>query len=128
MASNATRVHPYYPRDLDIPGYVPNEMEVLEILSIFSFLLFVPAVILWVAMTKISRIREKPYTMRLRCVWFLITGIIHSSLELYFSLHRKTLAGEQTLLAQICKKWPSKLNYIILFYMCYNIWSLWPVA
>ena len=40
---------------------------------------------------------------RIKMCWFMACGLIHSVLEGYFALFHKTLAGEQTFLAQLCK-------------------------
>lgn len=96
--------HPYLPRDLILPNYIPNELTVIEILSYFFGFLAVTLGLFWFYIKSFDHV--KPYlTLRVKLMWFFACAMIHGILEGYFSVFHKTLAGEQTFLAQIWKEY-----------------------
>ncbi|KAF9579737.1 hypothetical protein BGW38_003889 [Lunasporangiospora selenospora] len=103
MASHTP--HPYYPRMLILDHYVPNELTTIEIL-ILLFSTF--GVLILGALFFSYQKRQSSIVgvgQQLTFVWFVLSGFIHLFLEGYFSVRNRTLAGEQTLLAQTWKEY-----------------------
>ena len=101
MAS-VNAVHPYYPTDMKLPGYVPNDKSAIEILLVFGAGLGMSLLTLWLYTSTISHLKGK-YVTRAKICWFLMCALIHSVVEGYFSVYHHTLAGHQTFLGQMCK-------------------------
>lgn len=70
--------HPYYPRDLLLPGYQPLVIPFENILLYFfgAFALVLAATWLWTGTKKYLNLKE-----RLLCCWFVCTGLIHFVVE-----------------------------------------------
>ncbi|XP_071960164.1 3-beta-hydroxysteroid-Delta(8),Delta(7)-isomerase-like [Antedon mediterranea] len=100
MVKNSSLIHPFYPRDLNIPGYVPNDIEVSTILTV-SFSGFGLAFLLsWLVARRARSVGE-----RLMIAWFGLSGTIHCSIELYFSIYHRTVAEDSSFLSQLWKEW-----------------------
>ena len=95
-------VHPYYPRDLKLPGYVPNDKSPGEILGLFGVSLALPMLTLWVYSGTIAHLKGR-YVTRTKICWFLMCGLIHCVVEGYFSVYHRTLASHQSFFGQMCK-------------------------
>ncbi len=100
MASHVE--HPYYPRDLELPHYVPNDKSVFELLGVFFGGVGLGMVVFWLYMGTKPHLKHD-LGGKLKLCWFLACGFIHTFLEGYFSVRHRTLAGEQTFLAQCCE-------------------------
>ncbi|KAK3581259.1 hypothetical protein CHS0354_032985 [Potamilus streckersoni] len=96
-----SRDHPYFPRELNIPNYIPNSSSIVELLGIFFGLAAVVLLGTWVYTTR----RKFPITDRLKLCWFVMCGFIHLILEGYFSLFHASLAGKSSYLAQMWKEY-----------------------
>jgi len=96
--------HPFYPRDLILPHYVPNDMSVVEILAYFFGFLVVTLVFFWFYLKSYKHLKANTIC-RVKLMWFFACAMIHGILEGYFSVFHKTLAGEQTFLAQMWKEY-----------------------
>ena len=94
--------HPYYPRSLKLPHYIPNDKPLAEILGVFFGLVGVVLVLTWLYTNTKPHLRGHTIT-RLKTCWFLCCGLIHTILEGFFAVKSKTLAGEQSYLAQMCE-------------------------
>ncbi len=94
--------HPYLPKDLKLPHYVPNENSLLGILVPFFGFVAVVVAVIWFYTGTLKHMKGYPIT-RMKMCWFFSCALIHGILEGYFALYHKTLAGEQTFLAQMCK-------------------------
>lgn len=95
-------VHPYYPRDLKLPGYVPNDKSLVEILGLFGAGLALPMLTLWLYSGSLPYLKGR-FITRMKICWFLMCGLIHCVVEGYFSIYHRTLAGHQTFFGQMCK-------------------------
>ena len=94
--------HPYLPTDLKLPHYVPNENSSLATNGIFFGSVAVVLVVIWFYTGTLENMKGYCVT-RMKMCWFVSCAVIHCILEGYFALFHKTLAGEQTILAQICE-------------------------
>lgn len=104
MAESKGASHPYYPKDLSIPHYVPNDKGLVELLTVFFGLICVVLALLWFYMRKTPHLKGRTGT-KIKILWFMACGLIHFVLEGYFSVNHRTLAGEQTFLAQLWKEY-----------------------
>jgi cholestenol delta-isomerase len=104
-APNLSRQHPYFPVDLELPHYVANTKDVLEILAIFGVVVIVVMTATWLYLRGV-RLPAGPafsFLDKMKLCWFVSCVLIHIIIEGYFSLNHKTLAGSHTFLAQLCK-------------------------
>lgn len=86
--------HPYYPTDLDIVNYVPNDKSQLELLLTFGTLVVCLSAVLF-------RWTHSPF----RLIWFVLCGLLHCGFELYWLLNRDRIASQNDLLAQLWKEY-----------------------
>ena len=98
----ANILHPYYPRNLSLPHYVPNDKSLLEILGLSSAVVAVFVVVAWLYSGSKKHLRGC-YLTRVKICWFVVCFLIHGIMEGYFSAYHKTLAGQQSYLAQMCE-------------------------
>ncbi|KAJ8411983.1 hypothetical protein AAFF_G00142500 [Aldrovandia affinis] len=105
QVAEADSQHPFWPRDLSIPDYVPNDRSMTEILT---FLFSVSGALLlgtWaltgqeVARGRLSAAR------RLALCWFAVCGFIHGVIEGWFSLYYSSIASDQSFLSQLWKEY-----------------------
>ncbi|ORY03962.1 Emopamil-binding protein [Basidiobolus meristosporus CBS 931.73] len=94
--------HPYYPRDLLLPHYAANTLEMGYILSVV-FSTF--GVILVGALAIIFRRKGISNEDRMIFMWCTISGFIHMFLEGYFAVYHASLAGDQGLFGQVWKEY-----------------------
>ncbi|XP_078391027.1 3-beta-hydroxysteroid-Delta(8),Delta(7)-isomerase [Cetorhinus maximus] len=96
--------HPYWPRDLRLPGYRSNERSVG---SILAFLFAVSAALLG-ATWLLSGRRRGPRlgaARRLAICWFAVCTFIHGVIEGWFSLKYRQIPGDQAFLSQLWKEY-----------------------
>ena len=93
--------HPYFPRDLSLPHYVPNNMSPVKILGYFGGSIGVVLVLMYLLSGKFTHLK-KSFITRLKLCWFLNSAIIHIVLEGYYVYYNKTLAGDMSFLGQTC--------------------------
>jgi len=94
--------HPYYPVDLKLSNYVPNDKSDLEIVAVFFGVVGSALILLWLCMSGLPHMKGN-VLLKLRVCWFFVCGLIHMVLEGYFSLFNRTLPESTSLLAQTCK-------------------------
>ena len=94
-------VHPFYPRELKLDGYVPNDKDVAELLGVFFGVVGVSVVLLWVVMAGRSHLRGR-IVCKTKISWFFMCGLIHTILEGYFGVFHRTIPQDTNLLAQMC--------------------------
>ncbi|XP_037101629.1 3-beta-hydroxysteroid-Delta(8),Delta(7)-isomerase [Syngnathus acus] len=98
-ASGSAPLHPYWPRDVQIPTYVANDRSMAEILT---FLFSVSALFLlvtWMITGQLGTLR------RLAVCWFAVCGFIHSVIEGWFCLYYDVIPGDQSFLSQLWKEY-----------------------
>lgn len=96
--------HPYYPRDMEIPNYIPNESSVTEILVIFFGLVGMLLSATWLYASRMQQLKGRTITKAKIC-WLVACAAIHIILEGYFGVFYNTLVQEQTYLAQTWKEY-----------------------
>ncbi|KAI8887523.1 Emopamil-binding protein [Backusella circina FSU 941] len=92
--------HPYYPRTLHLPDYVPNQRSTPQLLisagTLFS------ALILFCVL--LSRLSGKTTSVP-RFTWFLICGMMHIGFEGYWLYYKDTISSRSDLLAEMWKEY-----------------------
>uniref|UniRef100_A0A7C9DJF9 EXPERA domain-containing protein n=1 Tax=Opuntia streptacantha TaxID=393608 RepID=A0A7C9DJF9_OPUST len=73
--------HPYSPKDLNLPGFVPNSMSQMTILSIFAAGSVVVFSLAWILPGLFSKPTKRE---RLLICWWTFTAVIHMIVEGYF--------------------------------------------
>ncbi|KAL0346301.1 UNVERIFIED_CONTAM: putative 3-beta-hydroxysteroid-Delta(8),Delta(7)-isomerase [Sesamum radiatum] len=73
--------HPYVPRDLKLPGYVPVFLSQSTILSVFGIASLLVVSFMWILS---GRFRKISKVDRLLMCWWVFTGLTHIILEGYF--------------------------------------------
>ncbi|XP_067880369.1 3-beta-hydroxysteroid-Delta(8),Delta(7)-isomerase [Heterodontus francisci] len=95
--------HPYWPRDLRLPGYRSNERSVW---SILAFLFAVSGALLaatWLLSGRGGR--RLGAARRLAVCWFAVCAFIHGVIEGWFSLKYRQIPGDQAFLSQLWKEY-----------------------
>ncbi|KAF2720660.1 Emopamil-binding protein [Polychaeton citri CBS 116435] len=107
-AANATQLltktpHPYYPLDLDLPLYEPNDRSMPELLSVF----FGASAYLFSTTYFLAKWRQPTLTKTelFTVMWFALSGAIHIFFEGYYVRNFVELAGQQTWIAQMWKEY-----------------------
>ncbi|KAG8428923.1 hypothetical protein GDO86_018860 [Hymenochirus boettgeri] len=94
--------HPYWPQDLQLKGYRPNERPMWEIL----FFLFSVSGALLVGMWLLTgRDSGMSCARRLGICWFTVCGFIHGVIEGWFALYYRDIPGDQAFLSQLWKEY-----------------------
>lgn len=102
-SSSLSTNHPYWPRNLSLPNYVPNDRSMTEILV---FLFSVSGLLLlsiWVLTGKQVAGRKLSAGRRLALCWFTVCGFIHGVIEGWFALFYPVIVSDQSFLSQLCK-------------------------
>ncbi|KAM7221450.1 Emopamil binding domain containing protein [Rhypophila decipiens] len=106
--------HPYHPPSANITNYQPNERPILINGAAFALLI---AVFVGIGLFLAKRIVRSGASSSKRrqqqlglgeqfgICWFLLCGFLHCFFESYYVLNYKTLAGQQTLFAQLWKEY-----------------------
>ncbi|XP_031421376.1 3-beta-hydroxysteroid-Delta(8),Delta(7)-isomerase [Clupea harengus] len=137
-SSGLSTGHPYWPRNLSLPSYVPNDRSMTEILV---FLFSVSGGLLlgtWALTGKKVAGGRLSAGRRLALCWFTVCGFIHGVIEGWFALFYSTIVSDQSLLSQLWKEYSKgDSRYIIAdnFTVCMEtvtacLWgpfSLWLV-
>ncbi|GFO36735.1 3-beta-hydroxysteroid-delta(8),delta(7)-isomerase-like protein [Plakobranchus ocellatus] len=95
--------HPYYPKGLKLPHYVENTRSSGEILTLFSSIVLIVAILAWI----ITGQRTQKFCLLRRLVlcWFMVCAFIHTVLEGYFAVYHASIAGHSTLLGEVWKEY-----------------------
>lgn len=117
--------HPYWPRDLHIEGYRPNDRAMWEILA---FLFSVSGVFLVGTWFLAGRVVGISTVRRLILCWFMVCGFIHGVIEGWFSLYYPIIPRDQAFLSQLWKEYgKGDSRYIIAdnFTVCMETITAW---
>ena len=93
--------HPYFPRELSMPHYVPNDLSPFYILGVFGGGVGVVLVLMYLVAGRFNHLKNA-FVTRLKLCWFVNSAIVHILLEGYYVYHNKTFAGHMTFLGQLC--------------------------
>ncbi|KAI9862641.1 MAG: hypothetical protein M1824_001191 [Vezdaea acicularis] len=96
-------LHPYYPLEVEIVGYLANEYDVPTLLASFAggcVLIF--AVTLAIVTRLHSGLRGAD---KATILWFTLCGFIHLFFEGYFALNHQTMGPSQNLFGQMWKEY-----------------------
>lgn len=92
--------HPYYPKTLSIPNYVPNERTSLEIYALATGIMFIliSAAIILCKMSKST-------TSIPRFIWFFVCGLMHCGFEGYWLLNVDIIPEHNSVFAELWKEY-----------------------
>ncbi|XP_069603990.1 3-beta-hydroxysteroid-Delta(8),Delta(7)-isomerase [Ranitomeya imitator] len=94
--------HPFWPRDLQIDGYRPNDRPMSEFLT---FLFSVSGVLLAIIWFLTGRVTGMSAPRRLGVCWFMICGFIHGIIEGWFAFYYPVITKDQAFLSQLWKEY-----------------------
>ncbi|KAL2179646.1 Emopamil-binding protein [Thermothelomyces heterothallicus CBS 202.75] len=95
--------HPYYPPDLVLPGFVPNEIHVPVLLASFAG---AASLVIWVTSVLARTIRPGISRADLfTAMWFMLCGCIHLFFEGYFAYHNGSMPACSDLFGQLWKEY-----------------------
>ena len=95
--------HPYYPIESEIVGYLANEYNTLELVSLFAAGC---AVIFSCTYMTVKKLRPNvPLSDVLVVLWFTLCGFIHLFFEGYYAYNFRTIGGHQDLFGQLWKEY-----------------------
>ncbi|KZF24081.1 EBP domain-containing protein [Xylona heveae TC161] len=98
-----TPVHPYYPLEIQIVGYVANQLSVPHLLVSFAAGCAAIFSITTVIVTKIRP--HLPRSELLTVLWFVLSGCIHLFFEGYYVLNHTRMGGQMDLFGQLWKEY-----------------------
>ncbi|CAG5118687.1 unnamed protein product [Candidula unifasciata] len=95
--------HPYLPKSLSLPHYVPNAKDLTEILGFLGVTSLLIVVGTWIYTGR----RKEPFNFirRVALCWFMLCAFIHIVIEGYFAVYHATLAGHTSLLGEMWKEY-----------------------
>ncbi|KAF2740831.1 EBDP4, emopamil-binding protein [Polyplosphaeria fusca] len=102
---NATVIplHPYYPINVEIVGYVANKWNTFELCGLFASGCTIIFSLTYLA---VKRLRPQVSTSDLLTVlWFVLCGCIHLFFEGYFAYNFSRMGGMQDLFGQLWKEY-----------------------
>ncbi|KAI9802116.1 MAG: hypothetical protein M1833_002037 [Piccolia ochrophora] len=97
------QLHPYYPLEAEIVGYLANDYTVPQLL-----LTFAGACVVIFALTSVLVKRVNPRLARgdeLVALWFVLSGSIHFFFEGYFAINHARMGSSQDLFGQMWKEY-----------------------
>ncbi|KAH8432324.1 EXPERA domain-containing protein [Aspergillus melleus] len=96
-------LHPYYPLDAPIHGYVANEASLLSLLTAASV---GAAALLGATLGLVSLLRPSlTRADRIAIMWFVLSGSLHCFFEGYFMIHHDRMASAQDFFGQMWKEY-----------------------
>jgi hypothetical protein len=97
------QIHPYFPVEAQITGYLANKWNTLELLTMFVAGV---SAIFGVTYVVVKRIRPTLSTGDLSTImWFVMCGCIHSFFEGYFAYNFRTMGSMNDLFGQLWKEY-----------------------
>lgn len=96
-------LHPYYPTDIKLPNYIPNDATISANATHFSVLWVLLLGSSWILL--INRTHGLNLSDKLTCLWFIFCGTLHCFFEGYFVLNYSSLSMKQDLCAQLWKEY-----------------------
>ncbi|XP_053227212.1 3-beta-hydroxysteroid-Delta(8),Delta(7)-isomerase [Podarcis raffonei] len=98
--------HPYWPRNLELQHYIPNDRPMWQILTFLFSVSGLLLIVTWLIARWQNRTAAPFGTWRsLAICWFAVCGFIHGVIEGWFSLYHKEIAGDQSFLSQLWKEY-----------------------
>ncbi|KAJ9049246.1 hypothetical protein DSO57_1026652 [Entomophthora muscae] len=93
--------HPYYPRELYLPTYIPISTNKFALVFLFFAVLFLPLcpVIMFIKQLKDRRFKVWHF------VWFFSCFLIHTFFEGYFVLFNRTILSRTDFFAELWKEY-----------------------
>lgn len=104
MPTNASPLHPYWPRHLQLENFVPNDRPTWHILASLFSVSGVLVTATWILSGHVAVVPLGTWR-RLSMCWFAFCGFIHMVVEGWFSLYHKDLLGDQAFLSQVWKEY-----------------------
>ncbi|KAF2010830.1 EBDP4, emopamil-binding protein [Aaosphaeria arxii CBS 175.79] len=102
-AASAIPLHPYWPLEAEIVGYLANEWNTLQLCSMFAAGCSVIFAITYIVTTKL---RPNVSISDLSIVmWFVLCGFIHFFFEGYFAYNFRAMGEKQDLFGQLWKEY-----------------------
>lgn len=96
--------HPYWPRNLELQNYVPNDQPLWQILTFLFCTSGILLILTWFVAGWQSKTWGPFGTWRTLIIgWFTICIFIHGVIEGWFALYYMEIAGDQSFLSQLCK-------------------------
>uniref|UniRef100_A0A8D0E1J5 EBP cholestenol delta-isomerase n=1 Tax=Salvator merianae TaxID=96440 RepID=A0A8D0E1J5_SALMN len=121
--------HPYWPRNLKLQNYIPNDRPVWQILTFLFSVSGALLIVTWITIGWRNRSATHLGTWRsLAICWFAVCGFIHGVIEGWFSLYHSEIAGDQSFLSQLWKEYAKgDSRYIISdnFTVCVETVTAW---
>ncbi|KAM3617299.1 uncharacterized protein V6R79_004466 [Siganus canaliculatus] len=96
--------HPFWPRDLVIPNYVPNDRSMSEIVGFLFAVSGVFMLVTWVITSCTGSVKLGLWR-RLAVCWFAVCGFVHGVIESWFALYYDILPEDQRFLSQLWKEY-----------------------
>ncbi|XP_038066949.1 3-beta-hydroxysteroid-Delta(8),Delta(7)-isomerase-like isoform X1 [Patiria miniata] len=97
--------HPYFPLDLHLPHYRENTLPFHVVVAVVVVSFAVAFLATWMLVRRDRFGRVLRFEEKAILCWFGMSGCIHVILEGYLTLTSGTIAGSNTILAQIWKEY-----------------------
>ncbi|XP_012880582.1 PREDICTED: 3-beta-hydroxysteroid-Delta(8),Delta(7)-isomerase-like [Dipodomys ordii] len=115
MTTNKSPLHPYWPRNLKLDNFVPNDIPTWHILAGLFSVSGALVLTTWLLSNRTS-VAPLGTWRKLSLCWFAVCAFIHLVIEGWFSFYNKTLLRDQDFLSQLWKEYSKGDS-------CYIIWD-----
>jgi cholestenol delta-isomerase len=95
--------HPYFPTESPIVGYLANEYNTFELVSLFAAGCTVIFTLTYLTVKKVRP--SLPVSDLSAIMWFTLCGFIHFFFEGYYAYNFRTIGGNQDLFGQLWKEY-----------------------
>ncbi|KCV73122.1 hypothetical protein H696_00666 [Fonticula alba] len=103
--------HPYFPRDLVMPHYIPNTMTVGDVFVVLA-VVFGSSLAFIIVCAFLAR--KVSTTSKLMAVWMFFTANVHLIIEGYFAVFHRNMAADMSTMGQLWKEYSiSDSRYVI---------------
>lgn len=94
--------HPFYPRTLRLPDYVPNTRSTFQLLLTVGLVM---CAVVSIALAIIGARKQRSLGQRARFVWFTVSAILHLGFESYWIYRGHAVASRSDLLSELWKEY-----------------------
>lgn len=123
--------HPFYPRTLRLPDYVPNTRSTFQLLLTVGLVM---CAVVSIALAIIGARKQRSLGQRARFVWFTVSAILHLGFESYWIYRGHAVASRSDLLSELWKEYAHgdsrylSVDPVLLAVETITVVCIWDIA